>query len=307
MEIKKVSIIGFGAVGSLYGLKLIKHLGIENVSIIAKGKRKDRYESLGLVINEKKYFLNIVSPEDLEKTDLVIIATKNLQMEEVLVDIENTIKEDTIILSLLNGIDSERMLEEKFPNNTVLYGFALGLCSEHNVNETTYSSEGRVVFGDKSNKKTEEIYAVEELFKQSLVPYKIPRDILHDQWNKFMLNIIYNTVSSICRGGYGIFHSPSLQLLAFHLAEEITIVAKKEGVDLSLEDAKENLNVILSLDPYGKTSMCQDMEASRKTENKYLSGTIVKLAEKHKIDTPYCRSIFLLAEGCEYRNKMLNG
>lgn len=304
MEIKKISIIGFGAVGSLYGLKLINYLGVDNVSIIAKGNRKEKYENLGLIINGKKYFFNIVEPKDLTPSDLVIIATKNLNFDEVVEDISKAVGDNTIILSLLNGIDSERILEERFPKNKILYSFALGLSSQHNENETSYSSEGKIVFGDKSNKKIDEVRLLEDLFIKSEVPYLIPEDILHDQWNKFMLNIIYNTTSAICRGGYGVFHSPSLQILIYRLTDEIIKVAQKEGINLSLEDAKKNLNVILSLDSDGRTSMCQDIEASRKTENQFLAGTLVRLAEKHKIDTPYCRSIYLLLESCEFRNKI---
>lgn len=303
MIINKVSLIGFGAVGAIYGDKISKV--IDSFEVIVNGERKDRYEEDGIMINGKRKFYSFISSNKAQKPQLLIIATKNHHLSQVIEDIESLVDENTIILSLLNGIVSERILKEKFPKSTILYSFAVGLSSENLNNEINYSTAGRIIFGSENNEKTEEVLAVEELFKKAKIDYVIPNNIMHDLWNKFMLNIVYNTISSILRAGYGVFKNEDVKTLAFKVAKEVQLIAQKEGIDLSDDDIKKNQELIVALDPYGRTSMCQDIEASRKTENKFFSKTIIDLAKKYDICVPYCESIYYLAQGAEYRNEMM--
>ncbi len=303
MEIRKVSLIGLGAVGAIYGDKISKIT--DSFQVIVNGERKDRYEKTGVTINKEKKFYNFVSSNNSQIPQLLIVATKNNHLNQVIKDIENLVDENTIILSLLNGIVSERILKEKFPQATVLYSFAVGLSSENLKQEIKCSSSGIIVFGSENDERTEEVIAVENLFQRAGIEYKIPNNIKHDLWNKFMLNIVYNTISSILRAGYGVFKSEDVQILSKKVSKEVQLIASKESVILSDEDIENNQKIILSLDEFGKTSMCQDIEASRRTENKWFSKTIMELAKKHNIEVPYCESIYYLAQGAEYRNEML--
>ncbi|MGD1815481.1 MAG: ketopantoate reductase family protein [Pleomorphochaeta sp.] len=303
MEINNVSLIGLGAVGAIYGDMISKV--VDSFEVIVNGERKSRYEENGILINNKKSFYNFVSSNEAKKAQLLIVATKNNHIDQVIEDIKDIVDENTIILSLLNGIVSERILKEKFPQSKILYSFAVGLSSENVNQKINYSSDGIIVFGSENNDKTPEVIAVENLFKKASINYLIPKNIKHDLWNKFMLNIVYNTISSILRAGYGVFKNEDVKKLVFNVAKEVKLIANKEGIDLTDEDIINNQKVIEGLDPYGKTSMCQDIEASRTTENKWFSKTIIDLAEKHGVKVPYCESIYYLAQGAECRNEMV--
>lgn len=305
MEIKKITLIGFGSVGSLYGSKLIKALGNNNVELLAKGERLERYKKDGMVINGKQYFFNVVDPKDATPSDFVLIATKNLQIDEVVKDIKKSVGPNTIILSILNGIESEEVLIAEYGEKNVLYGFCQGMSTEHIGNVTNYTSTGKIVFGEKDNSISENVKAVEALLTNAKIEYTVPDDIRLEQYNKFMLNTMFNTLSAITRGGYGVFNSEALKELTHNVALEIMEVLKMEGIILTEDDYKRDLDLMLSLDPFGKTSMCQDILASRKTENNWFAGTVVRLGKKHGIKTPYNNSLYLIASGCEYRNSMI--
>lgn len=304
MNIKKVCMIGFGAVGALYGEMLNDYLGSYNVEILAKGDRLERYKKNGITINGKTKFYNVVNPKEASKADFILLATKNLQIDEAVIDIRNAVGKNTIILSLLNGIESEEKLIKAYGEDKVLYGFCVGLNSENSGSNIKFSSIGKIVFGEKDNSDSESVKSLKDLFNKANVPYLVPQNIRHDQYNKFMLNTVFNTLSAICRGGYGIFNSPSLEDLSRKIAKEVIEVSKKEGVILTEKDFEDDLKLIVSLPTYGRTSMCQDIMASKKTENNWFSGTVIRLGEKHNIPTPYNRSIYLIAEGCEFRNEM---
>jgi len=303
VKISKVSLIGFGAVGAVYGDKISKV--VDSFEVVVNGGRKDKYDTQGIMLNGERKFYNFTSSNKAQTPQLLIIATKNNHLVQVIKDIENLVDENTIILSLLNGIVSERILKEHFPMATILYSFAVGLSSENVNQEINYSSAGKIVFGSGDNCKTEAVVAVEELFKKANIDYLIPKNIQHDLWNKFMLNIVYNTISSILKAGYGVFKSEDIQVLSLKVAKEVQAIAKKEGIIILAEDIAHNQNLIVSLDPFGKTSMCQDMVASKTTENKFFSKTVMDLAKKHGLSVPYCESIYCLAQGSEYSNEMM--
>jgi len=296
MEIKTVTLIGCGAVGCLYGARLQE---VSDLQVVASGKRLERYRTEGLFLNGKKVGFTYVSPEEAKATDLVIIATKNLQLTEAIEEMKNAVGKDTVIMSLLNGIESEGHVAEKYGQEKMLYSYAVGLSSMHDGNHITSTSEGKIVFGEKDNRKTERVEAIASLFRRCGIAYEIPEDIQLSMWKKFMLNTAFNTLSSITWSGYGDFKEPALQTLVRKVSDEVIAVAHAEGITLTKAMVEESIAMITHLEANGMTSMFQDMVAGRNTENEFFCGTVVHLGEKHKIPTPVCETLCLLVKGCE--------
>ena len=91
--------------------------------------------------------------------------------------------------------------------------------------------------------------------------------------------------------------------LALKTGAEVIQVANAENVPLTHQMLEKDIDLICSHDPLGKTSMLQDIEAGRETENSWFCGTIMSLAEKHGIDTPVCRMLYSLIKGTEESEK----
>ena len=295
----QITIIGSGAVGAMYGLRLHQLLGKENVVFLADEQRREKYAEESLFLNGEKVDFTFVDPKDAKSSDLVILATKNLQLEEAVKQIEHAVGEHTVILSLLNGIESEEKLGETYGKEHVLYGFAVGLNSTHVGNRIDFSKEGRIVFGEKDNSKSERIEAICSLFQRAHITYVVPEDIRLELWKKFMLNTAFNTISALCRATYGDLKQESVKALAWKASKEVQAVGQKEGVFLTDTMIEQNYQIVTSLGFEGKTSMCQDMEAGRKTENNWFCSAVVRLGEKHSIPTPTCEILSLLVEASE--------
>ncbi|MDY0289037.1 MAG: ketopantoate reductase family protein [Sphaerochaeta sp.] len=296
---KTVTIIGSGAVGAMYGLRLRNLLGKENVIFLADENRRARYAKEPLYLNGKRADFTFVDPKDAQASDLVILATKNLQLEEAVRQIECAVGEGTVILSLLNGIESEVRLSEAYGEAHVLYAFAVGLNSTHVGNNIDFSEEGRIVFGEKDNSSSGRVQAICSLFERSLIRYVVPKDIRVELWKKFMLNTAFNTISALCRATYGDLKQESVKTLAWRASKEVQAVGEKEGVFLTDAMIEDNYAIVTALGYDGKTSMCQDMEAQRKTENGWFCSAVVRLGKKHVIPTPTCEVLSLLVEASE--------
>lgn len=84
MEIKKIGIIGQGALGVMYGNYLKKRMGNENVFFIADEGRVNRYRSADMVCNGEACGFSYRSPAEAVTADLIIFAVKFMGMEGAL-------------------------------------------------------------------------------------------------------------------------------------------------------------------------------------------------------------------------------
>lgn len=280
--------IGMGAVGAIVGKGLLAHLGSEQFFCIAEGERKERYEKDGILINNERQNFNFITPEEADPSDLVIIATKNLQLKEILPQIKKAVGPHTIILSLLNGMQSERDIAAVYGSEKVLYSFIVGISSVHEKNNIICSDSGIIVFGEKDNTYSPRIEAVSQLFTAAGQKFKVPADIHLELWKKFLMNVTCNTISALCRAPYGTFRFDVMKDMIRDCGLEVVEVANAEGISLTEQMIEDNIAVANSIDPKGKTSMFQDIEAGRKTENEWFCGTVIELAQKHHISVPIC-------------------
>ncbi|NCC65025.1 MAG: extracellular solute-binding protein [Spirochaetia bacterium] len=149
------------------------------------------------------------------------------------------------------------------------------------------------------------IYVNKALFEKAGIAYTVPEDIHLEQWNKFMLNTTYNTISSLLGATYADMDQDQIWKLAQQVSKEVQAVARRENVILPDELIDKNHAIIISLGYEGKTSMCQDLEAKRPTENPWFCKTVIRLGIKHQISTPTCEILSALVEAKEHMNLRL--
>lgn len=301
MKSYTISLIGAGAVGGVYAMYLQDALGKDSVRVVMDKTRKERHEREGLTINGRQVFLNAVTPDTpVKPADLVIIATKNLQLEDAAETIASHVGPHTAILSLLNGIESEQYLASRFGAEKVLYSFVVGIDSSYVGKVIKTAKLGTIVLGEVDNTLSDRVIAVHEILKSAGLNPKIPQDIHQEQWWKFMLNVGLNTLTALTFAGYG----DSVGIAEFRAAlqtvfNEVRSVAKAEGINFTDEDVARVFTTIEGLSSEGKTSMLQDFEAGRPTENRWFCGTVAKLGKAHKIPVPVCDFLTNLTAAAE--------
>lgn len=113
MEIKTVSIIGLGALGTMYAKHFSDKLSKNDVRVIANQNRIRKYEKSGIYCNGRCCDFNYALPENEQKpADLLIFCVKFNQLQQAIADARHQVGEHTIILSALNGISSEESSEK---------------------------------------------------------------------------------------------------------------------------------------------------------------------------------------------------
>jgi 2-dehydropantoate 2-reductase len=73
---------------------------------------------------------------------------------------------------------------------------------------------------------------------------------------------------------------------------EVIQLSQKAGVNLSEEDISGFDPYLFRLNPQGKTSMLQDVEAGRKTEVEMFAGRVIALGRQFNVLVPVNQMLF---------------
>jgi 2-dehydropantoate 2-reductase len=300
-KIKNVSIIGLGAIGGSYAARLYENDSIK-LTVVADGPRIEKYRTNKLTVNGKPCDFEFLQPDsDAAPADLVLIAVKYNNLSQALDSIRKRVGPDTVILSLLNGIDSEEITGEAFGMEKLLYSTCVGIDAVREGNNIRYKSFGKLYFGERTNELyTERVERVKLLLDESGIPYNIPEDMINALWWKYMVNVGLNQVSAVLGATYGAFINIHEALeLADEAMKEVIAVSEKAGINLAEEGIDEAHKLLDTFFPDGKTSMLQDIEAGRKTEVEMFSGVLMKMGRKYGVPTPVNDTLFRMIRTLE--------
>ena len=287
MTIKRVSLIGLGALGVLIGHEISKRM--PDLRIIADRARIDRYEKDGVFSNGERCRFHYVTPqESVESADLILFAVKFTHLAEAIEAVRGHVGEQTILLSLLNGISSEEVIGQAFGMDKVVYCVAQGMDAVKTGNRLNYAHRGQLCFGDKEpGVISDKVRAVDDFFNAAEIPHTVETQMSRKLWGKFMVNVGVNQVLAVYGDSYASIHKPGERRdMMIAAMREVMALSEKEGILLNDDDLNYWLGVIDGLNPQGKPSMLQDVEAKRASELELFAGTVLRLGEKYGIEAP---------------------
>jgi 2-dehydropantoate 2-reductase len=299
----RISIIGAGAMGAAYA-SMFYEMDPHCISFIANGERAVRLKAGGLTVNGRTYSIPVITREDkVPPSDLVMVAVKNHHLPEALRDMKTVVSENTLFLSVMNGIESEEQIGAVYGMEKVLCAVAVGIDAMREGNTVTYSKKGKLYFGEAANLSfTERVKALQSLFERAGISSHIPEDMIRTLWWKFMINVGINQASAVLRAPYGVFQTfPEARALMESAMLEVIAVAKDAGVHLTEGDIQDWHGFLSTLPPTGKTSMLQDVEACRKTELEIFAGKVISLGKHYGIPTPVNETFFKILRVAEQR------
>ncbi len=302
MKINTVSILGAGAIGAylIEGLSRKKDIAL---SVIAGGDRKTRLEAQGTTINGRQYILNVLTPEEAHGTDLLIVCLKYNALAPALDDIATVVDEHTIVMSLMNGVDTEEVIGKRVGMDHMVWSM-VKIASHRIGNEIRFPRPrglGGIYLGEPGipAAESEKVSAVCEALGGTTICLHPSDRILDDIWSKYALNVSRNIPQAILSVGVGAYDdSEYCATLVRHLEEEVFTVARAKGLHPD--------PVIIPAGGYSKDqrySTLQDLDAGRKTEVEMFCGAMVRMGRELGIPTPYCECTYYLIKTLEEKNE----
>lgn len=304
--IKTVAIVGAGAMGAAYGSMFLEAGGFSPF-FVAGGERYQRLQKQPLTVNGKAYAIPVVLPEEVrEPADLVLVALKHHHLPEALPAIAALVGSETIILSVMNGLESEQIIGSVCGMEKMVCAIAVGIDAVREGDRFVYARPGKIIFGEgPAPGDGRRVVRLREALTRAAIPHETPAVMMRIMWWKFMINVGINQASAVLRAPYGVFHSsPDARALMLLLMREVVALAGKVSIDLTDKDLEDWFAVLSTLAPGGKTSMLQDIEAGRKTEVEIFAGKVVALGAETGVATPVNQVILHIIKAMEDRERL---
>lgn len=301
MKIEKVAILGAGAVGSyvIWGLSGRKDI---RLGVVAEGERAKRLKQ-GCRINDVTYHPEVWSPQEAHGADLLIVALKYGALPGAMEGIRAITGENTTVMSLMNGVDSEELISEAIDASHLIYSLIKVASHQEDTGyyfdpETTIG----IVFGEPSAPyRSERIQAIEKLFENTGIHYRATEYIREEMWSKFRLNVCNNLPQAILGAGVGCYRdSIHMKAISDGLKKELEAIAEAKGIDISKADVSSSRGS--AVPPTARYSTLQDLDAGRHTEIDMSSGALMRMGRELGIPVPYNEYTYHMIKALEEKN-----
>lgn len=240
-----------------------------------------------------------LSGEGTAPLDLVIIFVKDMASEAALNGNRALIGENTILLSLQNGMGNREVMEKFVPAERILLGTTKHNCVAKAPGIIYHSGAGATHIGSPAgNRAVAE--AVAAAFNECGVETEVCDGVNHLIWEKLFVNMTINPITAILDCEIGIIAEDGYaRAAADALIREAVAVAAADGEKFDADEVFDALMATARRLSTGRASMCQDIENRRRTEIDFINGAVVRLGKKYGIATPAHEMIVQLVHAKE--------
>jgi 2-dehydropantoate 2-reductase len=288
----RIAVMGTGGVGGYFGGRLAA--AGEYVTFVARGAHLEAIQREGLRITSALGDATIAparandDPASVGPVDLVIFTVKLYDTAAAAEAIRPLIGPDSAVVTFQNGITSTAVLSEVLGSEHVIGGVAQigAVIAEPGVIRHT-GTMATLIFGELGGAPSARVEAFSAALERAGVQHTVSDDIRRDIWDKMVFLSTCSGLTSLMRLPLGpIRTDPDTRALLREGLAEALAVARAEGVGLADDLVDRTLERIDRLPHAMKSSMLQDLEAGRRLELAWLSGTIARMGRDLGIATP---------------------
>ena len=306
----KILFAGAGALGSRFGYMLFKNG--EDVTFVDLWKEHVENitnNGLRVIIDDKElgyYNIPTYYPYDVEvEYDVIFVATKSMQLRNMLAKVKHLMHENTKIICILNGLGHVDTLKEFVKEENILIGVTVWTSGLGGPGVLKAYGSGKTEIKQVKEENLEATKALIDRLNKAGLNMKYSDNTFQSIWHKAGLNCVLNTYCTLIDCNIGEYGSYEQNLeLTRAVLNEVTEVGRAEGVDVLQEVIEKNIENCFDPNTAGLhyPSLYQDMKNGRLTEIDYLNGAISKLGKKHNILTPVCDAVTLMIHAKEFIN-----
>lgn len=301
---KKILIIGAGAIGSLYAAHLAR---VAEVWIFARrAEHAQNINEHGIRVTGRNEFhaqlRATTEAGDLSKFDFGIVATKANQTWEAFAPVAHLFPHGAV-LSAQNGLGSEEVIAGLMPSGYVIRGTTFMSGTRFADDHVHYELNTATWMGpfEPTDTPFELVQELAALLNESGLKAEALGDARPAQWSKLIFNASVNSVSALTE----LPHSPhfaagaefsDLGHLLHALIEEGKTVASAVGIELHEDPWAMNC---LGAQTNHPPSMLYDVRHRQSTEVDYLCGAIAKEAQRVGVPAPLHTALYRLIKAKE--------
>jgi 2-dehydropantoate 2-reductase len=298
----RIAIIGIGGVGGYFGGKLVREYENSNqheIIFIARGEhlKAIKKNGLHLITREGDYIarprLATDNPAEAGIFDLVFFCTKSYSLESSAREFISCINKNTVVIPLLNGVNSAERLRAVLPQTDVLSG-SVYIISHIEKPGVIHQEDGacKLTFGTDDESAPKYQYVLDILL-QAKINAVLTDKISEALWTKYLLMCPMASLMSATNKTYGaIWADSSLRKKARDMMLEVVAVANARHIFLPEDSVDKSMEMVAGFGHNSKTSMQLDRENGRQTEIDALTAYLCKAGKESGVPTPLHDEIY---------------
>ncbi len=310
-QINRTCVVGAGTIGSLFAGHLSTVL--ESTVLTRRQSHACDLNHKGLQVSGKSDLHSDIiastNPADLGDVDLVIIATKANDVEAGAQRLAGHFP-NAAVMTVQNGLGCEQVVA-RYGDWPVISSVTFMSGIRHSDTHVEYELDTATWMGPWAQGRADYalVQQVEKLLNACGLKARAFADLLPAQWSKLIFNAVINSVAALT----GLPHVkaftqregvPDLGRLVYAAMDEGKHVAAALGVELFEDPWEMNIEATShgqsgNEDYAHAPSMLEDVRAKRLTEIDWITGAIVREAEKAGIAAPINETLYRLVKGKE--------
>lgn len=298
MTIDHVVVVGAGAIGSLYAVKLAAHC---DVTVVARRAHVDAINGGGLrAIGVETVTARVRAVTDvgaIAPRTLILITTKVNDNRRVAAALAPALRRDSVILCVQNGLGGEGIVAATLADGGVQAAAVLRAITQFGA---IFSEPGVVdykVAGHTLIERHPRSGAIASLLTACGLDGRISDTIAVDIWKKLTFNCVINPLTSICGTEVGGIADPRLDPLKRLVIDECLAVGRAEGVVLEVDFMRALTDIFGA--SRNIASMRQDLLKGKSTEIDYMNGAVVAAGRRHGIACPVNAALTTMIKALE--------
>lgn len=302
----RVGIMGAGALGGVYGAYLhasgqdvvLYDIDEEHVSaVVDDGLLVERPDREDLRVHPEAS----TDPSAFDPVDVLFVFVKSFQTREAMADAGPLSDEETLVVTLQNGLQNMDVIAEFVPDEHVVGGATTVGSTMEGPGHVLHTGWGETILGCADRAGAERVAALVEAASLETTVVDDPKPHI---WRKQFVSVGIKPVAALTElvdgplGDHEVTRSAMRKLI-----EEAVAVAQAKDIEILSDSPVEDTFHTCEVNYETKSSMLEDVEKGRKTEIDAINGAIVNYGEEVGVDTPHNRLVTELVKGKEQSYK----
>jgi 2-dehydropantoate 2-reductase len=293
----RIAIVGAGGVGGYFGARLAA--AGEDVHFVVRAGSLAALRARGLVVESAVTPVRLASvnatddPAAAGPADVVLFTVKLPDAAGAAALVPPLVGPATVAIPLQNGVEAAEILARTVPRERVAAGVAYIASSLREPGVVVHGGPfARLRFGALAAGQRPALEAFAAACRRADIDAECVDDVRLALWEKFVFLVGLSAMTALTRQPIGAIRAePAMRATLREVIRETCEVGRAEGVALPADFVDERMRFVDTLPATMKASMLHDLEAGRHLELDWLSGAVVRLAERHGIATPVNRTV----------------
>jgi len=278
-----ILVVGAGAIGTLFGVRLSQH---NTVCFFVKPSQTALLQNQGFILtgNTKKH-MHLPVAHSVRSIpfipDVILLAVKAYDTDIVMQSLKPVLSKKTVILSLQNGLDNYDTIQRYVASSQIIGGITTHGAYLVSPGVVRHTGIGTTILGEIRRTKTKRVVHLASVLRKAGIQTHTTTHVQKALWEKAIINSSINPLTALfsCKNGY-LLRNPVLETLVKQICVESTQVARSSKIPVTSSVMIRKTVMVIQETAQNYSSMAQSIQKKKKTEIDSINGIIVRLGKR---------------------------